>query len=343
MVKCHCLKIDGKSCTRKPSTKFGDDRQYCWQHQGCKNPIIQQSSTFKEQISKVKSKTKPLPLPKKKVTEEEFNNIVKSGNIETIKSIKNLQSLIKNTSIEYYAGISTPEMFQFLVDHGLQYSDEILLRATLENNPNLVKYLIEKLHVQPDIRYTYWGEQGRTALHIASGQCNLPLVKYFVENQLINIDDKRYYDYRDKFGGKEADNQGIYHVSEDADNASASTPLLDAVYNECHEVAEYLIDQGANYNYSFNDNTDEGDYDAVERAVINGDLPMIQYFIETIGIDIEDAQLMDLLEAKQNTWKNPEVKQYLLKKGVRLKQSTETPQWDSGQDETDEEEYLGWE
>lgn len=39
MTKCQCYKKDGKPCTRDSSQKLGDDPQYCWQHQGCQQPI----------------------------------------------------------------------------------------------------------------------------------------------------------------------------------------------------------------------------------------------------------------------------------------------------------------
>ena len=53
MNRCQCKKNDGKQCTRDANQKIGQNTQFCWQHQNCKN-IISQKTIPKKTIPKKK-------------------------------------------------------------------------------------------------------------------------------------------------------------------------------------------------------------------------------------------------------------------------------------------------
>ena len=40
MNRCHCIKSDGKQCTREASSAPGKNTLFCWQHQNCKNDLF---------------------------------------------------------------------------------------------------------------------------------------------------------------------------------------------------------------------------------------------------------------------------------------------------------------
>lgn len=60
MVQCSCAKSNGSQCTRDASIKTGDNLQFCWQHQKCKQLVVSsQKAKTQDGDGQVKSKTQP--------------------------------------------------------------------------------------------------------------------------------------------------------------------------------------------------------------------------------------------------------------------------------------------
>jgi hypothetical protein len=99
MVRCECLKKDGKQCTRQASVNPNQKSQCCWQHQNCLKNISKSNNTNKKkpQIHKKQVKNKPVlnkqvkkkPIQNKQVKKKPIQNKQKGKIVIKKKLIQN--------------------------------------------------------------------------------------------------------------------------------------------------------------------------------------------------------------------------------------------------------------
>ena len=213
MVRCKCLKTDGKQCSRDASTKVGHNSIYCWQHQMCKKsigekiPIEKKHNQTIEKQAVVKPKLpyfkKPLG-PKKALPTKKKKQIVEpQSTIEpTIKERSAIESEAKQPYLKMALEMAQQEGNSDLIEilTKAEQTDNVdakndngytgLMLAVMNGYTGIISALL-KAGADPNVR----DSNNSTALHRATAVRN-PLIALLLLNKDYGAD----IDIKDKTG-----------------------------------------------------------------------------------------------------------------------------------------------
>ena len=134
--------------------------------------------------------------------------------------------------------------------------------ATYANNLDVVKYLVSKgARIE-----TKDGTDKRPELHVAAGNRNLEIVKYFVEEC-----------------GADLQQQGIWRGGNPSREFTKVTPLWVAIYENNLDVVKYLVSKGARIETK--DGTDKRP--ELHIAAGEGNLERVMCLVKECGADIQ--------------------------------------------------------